>query len=78
MVDGADQLDPAWIAGARRVGVTAGASAPEVLVQEVIARLKALGAASVRQLAGVEEHVVFPMPKGLHQRPQGVAVPDRH
>jgi 4-hydroxy-3-methylbut-2-enyl diphosphate reductase len=76
MVDGADQLDPAWIAGAQRVGVTAGASAPEVLVQEVIARLKALGAASVRQLAGVEEHVVFPMPKGLHQRPAGAAVSD--
>jgi 4-hydroxy-3-methylbut-2-enyl diphosphate reductase len=66
MVDSADQLDPAWIAGRSRVGVTAGASAPEVLVQEVIARLKALGAASVRPLQGVEEHVVFPMPKGLH------------
>jgi 4-hydroxy-3-methylbut-2-enyl diphosphate reductase len=66
MVDRADQLDPAWIAGRKRVGVTAGASAPEVLVQEVVARLRALGAASVRPLAGVEEHVVFPMPKGLH------------
>jgi 4-hydroxy-3-methylbut-2-enyl diphosphate reductase len=66
MVDRADQLDPAWIAGRKRVGVTAGASAPDVLVQEVVARLKALGAASVRPLRGVEEHVVFPMPKGLH------------
>jgi 4-hydroxy-3-methylbut-2-enyl diphosphate reductase len=66
MVDSAAQLDPAWIAGRARVGVTAGASAPEMLVQEVIARLKALGAASVRPLKGVEEHVVFPMPKGLH------------
>jgi 4-hydroxy-3-methylbut-2-enyl diphosphate reductase len=65
MVDRADQLDPAWIAGRKRVGVTAGASAPEVLVQEVVARLEALGAASVRPLAGVEENVVFPMPKGL-------------
>jgi 4-hydroxy-3-methylbut-2-enyl diphosphate reductase len=65
MVDHADQLDPAWIAGRSRVGVTAGASAPEVLVQEVVARLQALGAAVVRPLAGVEEHVVFPMPKGL-------------
>jgi 4-hydroxy-3-methylbut-2-enyl diphosphate reductase len=69
MVDCADQLDPAWIAGRKRVGVTAGASAPEVLVQEVVARLRALGAASVRPLAGVEEHVVFPMPKGLHAQP---------
>ncbi|HSD44605.1 MAG TPA: 4-hydroxy-3-methylbut-2-enyl diphosphate reductase [Burkholderiales bacterium] len=77
MVDSADQLDPAWIEGRKRVGVTAGASAPEMLVQAVIARLQALGAASVRQLAGVEEHVVFPMPKGLHQRPPGAAVPDR-
>jgi 4-hydroxy-3-methylbut-2-enyl diphosphate reductase len=66
MVDRADQLDPAWIAGRKRVGVTAGASAPEVLVHEVIARLESLGAASVRPLQGVEEHVVFPMPKGLH------------
>jgi 4-hydroxy-3-methylbut-2-enyl diphosphate reductase len=65
MVDGAGELDPAWIADRPRVGVTAGASAPEVLVQEVIARLKSLGARSVRQLEGVEEHVVFPMPKGL-------------
>jgi 4-hydroxy-3-methylbut-2-enyl diphosphate reductase len=66
MVDRADQLDPAWIAGRRRVGVTAGASAPEVLVKEVLARLAELGAAHVRELAGVEEHVVFPLPKGLH------------
>jgi 4-hydroxy-3-methylbut-2-enyl diphosphate reductase len=65
MVDAADQLDPAWVAGKARVGVTAGASAPEVLVEEVIARLRALGAGSVRPLQGVEEHVVFPMPKGL-------------
>jgi len=66
MIDSADELDPAWIAGRPRVGVTAGASAPEVLVQAVIARLRALGAQSVRQLEGVEENVVFPMPKGLH------------
>jgi len=49
--------------------VTAGASAPEVLVQEVIARLKSLGAQRVRQLEGVAENVVFPMPKGLHAAP---------
>src|SRR5499427_6463679 len=66
MIDNADELDPAWIAGRARVGVTAGASAPEVLVEEVIARLRSLGAASVRQLEGVEENVVFPMPRGLH------------
>jgi 4-hydroxy-3-methylbut-2-enyl diphosphate reductase len=65
MVDRADQLDPAWIAGKRRVGVTAGASAPEVLVGEVVARLKALGAGQVRELEGAREQVVFPLPKGL-------------
>jgi len=69
MIDNADELNPAWIAGRARVGVTAGASAPEVLVEEVIARLRSLGAASVRQLEGVEENVVFPMPKGLHAAP---------
>jgi 4-hydroxy-3-methylbut-2-enyl diphosphate reductase len=69
MVDSADHLDPAWIAGRRRVGVTAGASAPEVLVQAVIARLRLLGAGAVLPLAGVEEHVVFPMPRGLQAAP---------
>jgi len=66
MIDSADELDPAWIADRPRVGVTAGASAPEVLVQAVITRLKSLGAQRVRQLEGVAENVVFPMPKGLH------------
>jgi len=65
MVDDAAGIDPAWIAGKKRIGVTAGASAPEVLVQAVIERLKALGAASVRALEGVEENVTFPLPKGL-------------
>ncbi|MFO1324211.1 MAG: 4-hydroxy-3-methylbut-2-enyl diphosphate reductase [Burkholderiales bacterium] len=65
MVDRAEELRPEWIAGKRRVGVTAGASAPEVLVQEVIARLKALGALGVTELTGVVESVTFPMPKGL-------------
>ena len=65
MVDNAAAIDPEWIVGKRRIGVTAGASAPEVLVQAVIDRLKALGAASVRALEGVEENVVFPLPKGL-------------
>ncbi len=71
MVDNAAQIDPAWVAGKSRIGVTAGASAPEVLVQQVVARLQALGAASVRELDGVEEHVTFPLPKGLSGRPAG-------
>ncbi|MCA1247798.1 4-hydroxy-3-methylbut-2-enyl diphosphate reductase [Massilia sp. MS-15] len=65
MVDDAGKIDPQWIEGKKRIGVTAGASAPEVLVQAVIDRLKQLGAASVRALEGVEENVVFPLPKGL-------------
>ncbi|WP_228893604.1 4-hydroxy-3-methylbut-2-enyl diphosphate reductase [Pseudoduganella aquatica] len=65
MVDNAAQIDAAWLAGKQRVGVTAGASAPEVLVQAVIDRLKELGARSVRALEGVQESVTFPMPKGL-------------
>jgi 4-hydroxy-3-methylbut-2-enyl diphosphate reductase len=66
MVDAAAQLDPAWIAGKKHVGVTAGASAPEVLVEEVIERLRSFGATSVKPLQGVEEHVVFPIPRGLN------------
>jgi len=65
MVDRADELRPEWVAGKLRVGVTAGASAPEVLVQQVIARLKALGALGVSELSGITENVTFPLPKGL-------------
>ena len=65
MIDNASQIDPAWLEGRQRIGVTAGASAPEVLVKAVIDRLKELGARSVRSLEGVEEHVTFPLPKGL-------------
>jgi len=68
MVDSAAQLKPEWVAGKRRVGVTAGASAPEVLVNELIARLKALGAGSVRQLEGASESVVFTLPRELAPR----------
>ena len=68
MVDTAADLRPEWIAGCRRVGVTAGASAPEVLVQEVVERLKALGVASVRQLDGITERVVFTLPRELARR----------
>ncbi|MEO8755983.1 MAG: 4-hydroxy-3-methylbut-2-enyl diphosphate reductase, partial [Casimicrobiaceae bacterium] len=65
MVDRAEELRPEWIDGRQRVGVTAGASAPEILVQQVIARLKELGALGVTELKGVVESVTFPMPKGL-------------
>ena len=70
MVDNATMIDAAWLEGVQRVGVTAGASAPEVLVQEVIDRLRELGARSVRPLDGVQENVTFPMPKGLHNPKQ--------
>lgn len=72
MVDNASQIDPQWLIGKLRIGVTAGASAPEVLVQAVIDRLKALGARSVRALEGVEENVTFPLPKGLDGAKSGV------
>jgi 4-hydroxy-3-methylbut-2-enyl diphosphate reductase len=65
MVDNASQLDSAWVVGKTCVGVTAGASAPEVLVQEVVARLRELGAAQVDELEGIVERVVFPLPKNL-------------
>jgi 4-hydroxy-3-methylbut-2-enyl diphosphate reductase len=65
LVDGAAGIDPAWLAGASRVGLTAGASAPELLVQEVAQRLRELGARSVRTIDGVIEDIVFPLPKGL-------------
>lgn len=68
MVDNASQINPDWLEGRSRIGVTAGASAPEVLVQAVIDRLKELGAKSVRTLPGAEENVTFPMPKGLSAR----------
>ena len=65
LVDRADEVRPEWIAGRRTIGVTAGASAPEVLVKDVVARLQALGAARVRELDGIEEAVTFPLPKAL-------------
>lgn len=65
LVDGPDDIDPQWLQGRRRVGITAGASAPEVLVQQVIKRLKDLGALSVRTMEGLEENIAFPLPKGL-------------
>jgi len=65
MVDRAGDLRPEWIEGKRRVGVTAGASAPQVLIDELIARLKALGAQNVRVLPGITERVVFTLPREL-------------
>jgi 4-hydroxy-3-methylbut-2-en-1-yl diphosphate reductase len=65
MVDKASELKAEWLQDKTRVGVTAGASAPEVLVLEVIARLQSLGARRVTQLKGIEENVTFPLPKGL-------------
>ena len=65
MIDKAAELRPEWLQGKKRIGVSAGASAPEVLVLEVIARLQALGAKRVTQLKGKEESVTFPLPKGL-------------
>jgi 4-hydroxy-3-methylbut-2-en-1-yl diphosphate reductase len=68
MVDSAEEVQPAWLSGVQRVGVTAGASAPDVLVQAVIERIKSLGAISVtkvRKMDGVQETIKFPLPKGL-------------
>ncbi|TNJ35132.1 4-hydroxy-3-methylbut-2-enyl diphosphate reductase [Arenimonas terrae] len=65
LIDGAEHIDPAWVAGARRVGVTAGASAPEVLVEGVVARLREMGAGEVEHLEGKPEDVVFALPKEL-------------
>ena len=65
MVDRPDDLQPAWFEGRRRIGLTAGASAPDILVEQVIARLRDLGAVSVRKLDGVKEKVRFPLPTGL-------------
>ena len=65
MVDHASELKPEWLVGKRTIGLTAGASAPDILVQQVIARLRELGAVSVRTLAGIQETIKFPLPKGL-------------
>ena len=65
MVDSADELQAHWFNGRQRVGLTAGASAPEILVRQVIDRIKALGAVSVRKMDGIQETIKFPLPKGL-------------
>ncbi|AEC20166.1 4-hydroxy-3-methylbut-2-enyl diphosphate reductase [Pusillimonas sp. T7-7] len=68
LIDTPDMIDPAWLQTSKRVGVTAGASAPEVLVTQVIERLKELGATSVRTLDGTPENVAFPLPKELSRK----------
>jgi len=68
MIDRADELDASWLEGRRCIGVTAGASAPEILVQQVMERLRELGAKHITELDGVVETTVFPMPKGLASR----------
>jgi 4-hydroxy-3-methylbut-2-enyl diphosphate reductase len=65
LIDGADEIDPRWVEGRTAVGVTAGASAPDVLVQGVIERLRTLGARAVSELDGEPESMVFALPKAL-------------
>ena len=72
-VDGAEEVKLEWIAGKRRIGVTSGASAPDVLVREVITKLRAFGAESVRELDGISENVTFPLPQGLGRTASGSA-----
>ncbi|POR48155.1 4-hydroxy-3-methylbut-2-enyl diphosphate reductase [Paraburkholderia eburnea] len=67
MVDAPDQIDPRWLEGKRRIGLTAGASAPEALAQQIIQRLNELGVSNVRALEGIEENIAFPLPRGLGQ-----------
>ncbi len=67
LIDNASELKPEWLQGKQHVGISAGASAPEVLVQEVIKRLKELGAIGVREVDGISENVSFPLPKALTQ-----------
>ncbi|MCP5266725.1 MAG: 4-hydroxy-3-methylbut-2-enyl diphosphate reductase [Burkholderiaceae bacterium] len=73
MIRNADELDPAWLEGVRKVGITAGASAPEVLVQALVARLRELGVIAVRQLPGATETMTFPLPKGMGKGARSVA-----
>jgi 4-hydroxy-3-methylbut-2-enyl diphosphate reductase len=77
MVDGAEDLQAEWFEGRQRVGLTAGASAPDILVQQVIARLRELGATTIRTMEGVEETVHFPLPLGLGDRSMAEAAASR-
>jgi len=71
MVDDASELQESWFDGMATVGLTAGASAPEILVKQVIDRIKAMGAVSIRKMDGIEETIKFPLPKGLKLDAQG-------
>ena len=73
MVDAPDDLRVEWFDGKSSVGLTAGASAPDILVQQVVERLRALGAVSVRSIPGVEETINFPLPMGLGNKSMGIA-----
>lgn len=68
LIDGPESIKPEWLIGKHSIGITAGASAPEILVQDVIYRLKELGAVSVRKMNGIEENVSFPLPKELSRK----------
>jgi 4-hydroxy-3-methylbut-2-enyl diphosphate reductase len=68
LIDGPESIDPAWLEDRQRIGITAGASAPELLVQQVIHRLKELGAISVRTMDGLHENISFPLPKELSRK----------
>lgn len=68
LIDGAGEIDPQWLEGRRHIGVTAGASAPDVLVRGVIERLRQIGASEVRELSGEPENMVFALPKELRLR----------
>jgi 4-hydroxy-3-methylbut-2-en-1-yl diphosphate reductase len=67
LVDGPDDVDPAWLVGKKRIGVTAGASAPEVLVKELIEFLRTQGAGQVTELSGLEENITFSLPQALRR-----------
>ena len=78
-IDNAEELKEEWIIGRRRIGVTSGASAPDVLVRDVITKLKSLGAQSVRELDGITENVTFPLPGGLsHNNTPGAGTKAYH
>jgi len=68
LIDGADAIEPAWLQGRQHIGITAGASAPEVLVSQVVERVRELGAISVRTMDGVEETIAFPLPRELSRK----------
>jgi 4-hydroxy-3-methylbut-2-enyl diphosphate reductase len=67
LIDAADQVQREWVEGAARIGITAGASAPEILVTQVVARLQEWGGTAVQEKKGIEEKVMFSLPKELRQ-----------